>query len=118
MPQAAVSQMRQRAEIERDGATGTTDWNSLPTPSWASHLIGVKCFVWSKSRREKVDDDKTAVIEDLRCIMPLGTDVTERDRIVSIEDRSGTTLLSGPLVIEGVQRVHTHLELTLQRVAT
>lgn len=120
MPQAAVSQMRHRAEIESDGATGSTDWNTPPVPVWASHLIGVKCFVWTRpsGRQESVDTDKTVVIEDLRCVMPLATDVTERDRIASIKDRRGVVILSGPLRIEGVQRVQTHLELMLERFNT
>lgn len=117
MPQAAVSQMRHRAVIERDAGGADTDWNTAPAPSWAT-LATVKCFVWSKTRRERVDDEKTAVIEDLRCIVPLSTDVTERDRLASVTDRQGVTILSGPLRIEGVQRVHTHLELTLERVNT
>ena len=120
MPQAAVSQMRHRAEIERDGASGTTDWNTAPSPSWASHLIGVKCFVWTnpRGRQEHVDTDKTAVIEDLRCVMPLATDVTEQDRIADIKDRRGVIILSGPLRIEGVYRMHTHIELMLEKVVT
>jgi len=118
MVQAAVSKMRHRAEIERDGATVSTDWNTPPVASWASHLIGVKCFVWAKPTREVVDENKTVVIDNLRCVMPLGTDVTERDRIASIKDRRGVTILAGPLRIEGVQNVLTHLELILDRVRT
>ena len=110
--------MRHRADIERDGASTPTGWNSDPVPSFAAHLANVKCFAWSTGRREVVDSDKTAVIEDLRCIMPLETDVTERDRVASITDRRGTTLYAGPLRIEAVQRVHTHLELTLDRIDT
>ena len=118
MVQAVVAQMKHRAEIERDSATGDTAWNTAPVESWASHLIGVKCFVWSRSRKEAIDKNNTAVIEALRCIMPLATDVTERDRIASIKDRGGVTVLAGPLRIDGVQRVHTYLELMLERVNT
>lgn len=116
MPQAVVSKMRHRADIERDASTGTNDWNTAPSPDFQTHLSGVKCFAWSTSRKELVDDVKTAVFEVLRCIMPLATDVTEADRITAIKDRSGTTVLSGPLRIEAVQRQHTHLELILERI--
>lgn len=116
MAQAAVGQMIHRATIERDGATGATDWNGEPAPVFAAHLSDVKCFAWSQSRKEVLDAEKTTVLETLRCIMPLSTDVIEEDQISVIANRVGTTLLAGPLRIESIQRVHTHLELILQRV--
>lgn len=115
MARASIASMRHRADVQRDAAAGADDWNNAPAPNWQAHLSGVRCFVWSRTRRERVDDEKTAVIEDLRCMMPIGTDVTERDRIAVVKDRAGAQLY-GLMTIEGVQRHGTHLELALEAV--
>ncbi|MDA2936832.1 hypothetical protein MYX75_01030 [Acidobacteria bacterium AH-259-A15] len=107
--------MTHRADLERDTASGADAWGNAPIPTFTA-LATVKCFTWSRTRRERIDEDKTVVIEDMRTIMPLGTDVTEKDRIASIKDRAGTTIFSGPLGIAAVQKHRTHLELTLDRI--
>jgi len=111
----ARTMMTMRAYLERNG-TATTDTHGHPeAPAWAT-LATVACRVWSKTRRELVDGKKVAVAEQIRCGMPLDTDVTELDRIASIKDRQGTVLWQGPLFIEAIQHKHTHLEMDLRRV--
>ena len=113
--QPIVSKMVHRAVIQRDGSSGVSAWNTPPAPTWKAHLT-VKCFAWSKTGREMIDEDKTVVIEDIRAIMPLGTDVTEKDRILSITDRQSSAIFGGPLGIDAVQRHGSHLEVTLQKL--
>lgn len=103
--------LRDRCTIER--ATATTDtWNVPGTPTWASHLSDVRCRLFAKSGRERTDEDTNVVVEDFRLLVPLGTDVTESDRIASVT-RRGVTVLEGPLGIRSVLPRQSHLELVL-----
>lgn len=106
-----------RADVERNTASGTDAWNNPVAPSFTA-LGTYPCWVWSKSGREIVDGEKTAAVEDLRIMLPLGTDVREDDEIARITDRKGTELIPGRLKIDAPpQRKHRHIEAPLQRVA-
>lgn len=109
--------MTQRATIERDMAAGTDDWGNPLEPVWSTHLTGVPCRTWFTTGREVSGPEKTAVVEDRRLIVPLGTDVTEADRVAQIADRQGTVLHSGPIAIEKVGRREDHLDLMLEGVS-
>ncbi len=106
-----------RCDIERDGAVGTDDWNTDPEEALAPHLADVHCWAWIGTDRETVDGDKTVSIEVMRMMVPLRTDVTAKDQIISVKNRLGAILFTGPLRIETVERRQTHLELTLDRVS-
>lgn len=103
-----------RCTIER-GSGGDDDWGNPDVPTWAAHLSDVPCVVNMAAGRERADDGETVVIEDLRLILPLGTDVTETDRIGDITFR-GDTIVAGPTGIRSVLRHRDHLELLLVRV--
>ena len=107
--------MTMRADVERD-ATTTTDPYGHPDAESFAALATIPCFVTSKRRTEQNDDKKTALIEDIRCSMPLDTDVTELDRIAQITNRLGTVLYTGPLRIDTIQYKHTHIEMNLRRI--
>lgn len=107
--------MTMRAVIQRN-TTATTDGYGHPeAPTWGAHGT-FACRVWSKNRQEENDTKKTALVEDLRCSMPLDADVTEDDRIQNITDRQGVVLWAGPLRIDTIQNKHTHIECALRRV--
>ncbi len=114
MPQATVSRMRHRADIERDSAAVGSDGNPS-APSWAVSSANAKCFAWSTSWKEP-GENEAVVLEIIRAIMPLGTNVAERDRLAAVKDRAGATIIAGPLLVEAIQRHATHLELSLKRV--
>ena len=105
-----------RALVERDTASGT-DAHGHPVAPDFTTLATLPCFVWSKQRRDVVDGSKTAMIEDLRALFPLGADVVAGDEISRINDRRGTQLLAGRFQIETTQRKHDHIEAALGRVA-
>ena len=109
--------MVHRAVVQRDTATGTGDWNTAPAPTWAAHLAAAKCFAWSNAGREVVDKDKTVVVEDIKAIFPLGTDITEKDRISNITDRKSVVLFGGPMGVDKIQRHVSHLEANLVKLA-
>jgi len=114
--------LRELCTIERDSALSTPSaWNAPSTPSWSNHLAAVPCRSWAGSSGggagsgESVTTARTAVLLDRRVVVPLGTDVTEADRVASITYR-GTELLDGPMLIEAVVNRTDHLELILKRV--
>lgn len=109
--------LTQRLSTERDqGAGAVDDWGGSGGPDWQAHLTDVPCRVWTMAAREPVDDEKTVVIEDRRATVPLGTDVTEADRVAQVTDRTGAVIFPGPIGVEGVLRFDDHLELLLERV--
>lgn len=107
--------MTMRADVERNTASGT-DAHGHPVAPVFTALATLPCFVWSTARREVADGGKTALVEDLRAMFPLGADVAEGDEIAKVTDRQGTVLLTGRLRIAALQRKHRHLEAALDRV--
>ncbi|MEL6485643.1 MAG: hypothetical protein AAFQ13_00670 [Pseudomonadota bacterium] len=106
-----------RAAVERDTATGTDAWGGPVAPSFTALHDALPCFVWSRSSREMIDGQKTAMIEDLRIMVALGTDLAEGDEITAVSDATGTVIIPGRLKVEGaVQFKHNHLEAALQRI--
>jgi hypothetical protein len=107
--------MTMRAVVERNSASGTDTYGHPVAPVFAAHAT-LPCFVWSSQRREVVDGDKTATVEDLRAVFPLGADILEADEIASVTDRQGSEILSGRARIDALQRKHRHLEAALVKV--
>lgn len=96
-------------------AADTDEWGQPGSPDWQQHLGNVPCRAVQEAGREPVDSNRTVVVLDMRILLPLGTDVTERDRVASVTER-GSQLFEGPLAIEAVLTRRTHLELVLQRI--
>ncbi len=113
---SARLRMTMRAVIERDTATGTDDYGQPVKPAFTA-LATVPCWAWSKQRRERVDGNKSALIEDMRALFPLDADVLAGDEIVNITNRLGTVLIAGRIQIETMQRKHDHQEAGLERIA-
>ena len=114
--------MIHRATIERDGATGSDSWGNPNESSWSTHLSDLPCRVWygsgsgGSAEREIFDGNKIVTTEDRTLIVPLGTDVTELDRVASIEDRAGSEIFAGPSKIESLGRRSDHLVIRLAEV--
>jgi hypothetical protein len=107
---------RHRCTIQRDDNAGTDDgWGNPLAPDWQDHETDVPCRVVVDAGREPVDHDRTVTLVDMRLLLPLDTDVTERDRVSSVIER-GAEYHEGPLGIEAVLRRRTHLELVLRRI--
>lgn len=116
---SARGAMTMRAAVERGAVDGTDDWNRPNPPDFAPQST-VDCWAWSKVRREVRSDDKVAVIEDLRALVPLNADVLEGDRL-TITDRLGVELFGGPVAVDTIIRrgqagsAGSHRELMLTR---
>lgn len=116
---SARSTMTMRAEVERDNTSTTNAWNRPDVANFV--LVGtIPCRAYSKAVRDVDDDGKSAVLEDMRAIVPAGADVEEEDRLV-IKDRLGLLQFGGPVLVEGKQRRGGsgsragHFELILRR---
>ena len=109
--------MIHRAIIERNAEAGT-DPDGHPLPAIFVNHKTLACRAYTKARKEVIDGDKTAMIEDLKALFSLkdNADLTEDDRITNITDRLGVVLFAGPLDILTVQRRSNHFEVSLDRI--
>ncbi len=106
-----------RAQILRNAATTRDAWGQPVAPDMQPLGNPVACFVWSTSAREAVNDDRSAMIEDVRGMFPLSTDLAADDELESVTDRAGRVVHFGRLKVEGpVQFKHNHLEAALRRI--
>ena len=114
------ARMTQRATIERNTQTDANEYGHVGPAEWEPLADEMPCFLYSRSSRgqpESVTPDRAVVVEQMALMVPLGADVTERDRVNGVEDRSGNVLLAGVQNIRSVMRHHTHLELLIQGAA-
>lgn len=107
--------MRFICYIEREVPGANDAWGGTPVPTWAASST-VMCSAWSSSVREAVSTDRTVVVEDNKVSVPLGTDVTEKDRVLSVTTSTGAPFFSGPMGISSVTAHVDHLELSLERL--
>lgn len=113
--------MTHRALVQRDTGTAVNRYNQRQPDAWTTHLAAMPCFFYTSPSRTQVGEavvvERTAVIEQLRMLVPLDADVTERDRIASVTDREGNAIYTTPLNIRSViQKRRTHRELVLESV--
>lgn len=110
-----------RLTVQRDLSLDGTDdgWGGPDIPDWSDHLTGVPCRAWTaagpRPGAETVEATTVVVVEDRRAHVPVGTDVTERDRITEITSR-GVVIFDGPMDIDAVLAYPDHLELVLRRI--
>lgn len=114
----ARSRMILRALVERFASPGDDDFGNPLPGSWSTHISALPIWVHGSTEREAVTEETTAVVTDLKALIPLGSDVTESDRLNQVKDRQGNVVYAGILGIETVLFARTHLELTLSRVAS
>lgn len=114
----ARSRMIQRALVQRFTSPGTDDFGNPLPGTWSTHIASLPCWVHGSTEREAVTAETTAVVTDLKALIPLDSDVTESDRISGVKDRQGNVVYAGILGIETVLFARTHLELTLSQVAS
>ena len=113
-----AGRLTMRAQVERDQAVAKDSWGQAVVPDFVPVGDPLPCFVWSNASRELVDDEKSAMVEDLRGMFALGADIAERDELVSVTDRAGAVQHYGRLKVAGpVQFKHNHLEAALRRIS-
>ena len=111
--------MTRRALVERNTVATTDGYGAKGKPTWTTLHESLPCWFYRQRRPggEAVRLKGTVVREMLKLMVPLGTDITEADRINGITDRSGNVVEVGILNVTSVLDSHTHLELMLEKVA-
>lgn len=108
----ARRRMRHRCTIQRNASRGTSTnpWGADDTADWQSHLTNLPCWFWQEGRgsRTVMDSDKVVEISVKRVMVPLDADVTEDDRVLSVTDRLGATVATGPMRIDVVRVTKDH----------
>ena len=93
-----------RASILRKTQTGT-DSHNLPTYAWAAIATGVHCRYEWRSRTEMVDGKRVTLSSEY-VYFPSGTDILEKDRISSIVDLTGATMVTGTFGVDEVKKFY------------
>lgn len=114
---AARQAMTDRAVIETDTNTAAGPDGLPGIPSWSESSAKIACRYYTKIKRQVIDGDKLALVEDLRLLLPTGTTIAETNRIARIENRLGATIATGPFKIETIQTRRAYLEAQLSRVS-
>lgn len=111
-----------RLTVQRDDslAAEPNAWGNPSTPDWQDHLADVPCRAWTAVGNSfhdigSVKPSSLVVIEDRRAMVPLGTDIVETDRVLTITYR-GQEIFDGPMTVWAVLDYPDHLELVLRRV--
>jgi len=90
-------------------------WGAL-TASWADHLTDVPCRIWQTAGTMVVAQTVEILsVEDIRIVLPLGTDIVESDFIGDVTYR-GETIFDGPMEIQAIVRYPDRLEIPLKRM--
>ena len=122
----ARSRMTLRAHVQRSTSPGEDDFGNPLPAEWAEHIASLPIWVHGSTEKEAVTEETTAVVADLKALVPLGTDITEQDRLGgtidgtthdAVVDRQGNTVYPGVLGIEAILWQRSHLQLTLSRVS-
>lgn len=103
------------ATIQRAN-TATDAFNDVAETGWEDHLADLPCLLYSRTANEIVDRETVVALEQLKMILPRGTDVTEADRVTAVTSR-GDSILSATAQIRAVVHREDHLELVLERIS-
>ena len=109
--------MVHRTTIERNGNLAPDAYGQPDAPAWYPHITGQSCYFWEpSSQRGEQMNERNADIYSHRLLLPLGTDITEEDRINGVTDRHGATISDGVFDIKQIVRKPDHLRLVLEAV--
>lgn len=101
-----------RAYIQRNGASANTYGHASPG-SWSA-LSTTACFFYIRRGDAQHEVEHSVAENRVRIQVPLGTDVTEDDRVQKVTDRQGVQVI-GLHYIDVVLRRKGHIELRLRR---
>lgn len=111
----ARNAMTMRATIER----ATTSVDALgqdSISSWSTLHSSLPCRVWTRAELETANGSIFVNNAGHRLMIPLGTDITEKDRVTAVKDRKGTSLISNTMQIRAVIRRTDHKEIHLTEI--
>ena len=108
--------MTMRATIQRDLREEIDHYGQLGPPEWTTIETEVRCRVWkggTGGRRTDQGDERTVTTDMPMAVFPLDTDITEKDRLLNVEDRRGNELFS-MMYVDVVLRRKDHLAVGLR----
>ena len=112
-----ASMLIHETTVQRDANVDTLNAaGAQESPDWGDHITDLRCRAWTATGREVEEPTTSIEAQDMRAIVELGTDVTERDRLGDVTYR-GDTIISGPLGVRAVIQRKDHLELLLTRIS-
>ena len=104
----------QRAVVERNissgdayGAPNPADWQYHSTVRcrlWWSHSTGIR-----SANRTYVSQNRSVPVSQGGMIVPLGTNITEQDRITQVIDANGNVLYDAVFTVTSVINNETHI---------
>lgn len=112
----------ERVILERD-ESGVDALGAAREAQWEEYLTS-KCRLWwwkgSKSTDKSASEQyarpqATINVTGGDMAVPLGTDVTEADRVARVEKADGSVVTVGPFRVLAVNAYKDHLELSLER---
>jgi len=113
--------MVMRANLRRNKAGIDTYGQPKEPAVWDYVGKEIPCFVWFKSRREVVDGQKIAIVEDIRGVFRSDADVKAGDQIDILADRRGRKIVEGILLVDStsertVDAVQAYRDVALRRI--
>jgi hypothetical protein len=107
--------LKHLCQIDRNA--GTADGWKGTSANWQPHLTNQPCRGWIDTSRERPTEGSDITLSNRTVLLPAGVDVVARtDRVVSVTDQDGNTILDGPMRIHAVINRPGHIELVLEGV--
>ena len=107
------SRMIHRLFLQRNVASANAYGHKSP-PDWQS-LATVAGYAWAIGESTSSRNESSQASARYQAIVPLGTDVVEKDRVLKVENRADTpTELFGLMEIDGVIHRKNHIELRMR----
>lgn len=105
------SRMTMRAFIQRNSSS-VDSWGHK-RPGNFEPLSTTACYAWEPSADIRHQAEVSMESSRFHAMVPLGTDVTRKDRVEKVEDRAATELF-GVMYIDAILRRRDHLLLKMR----
>ncbi len=105
------TRLTMRAFIQRNSSSVDT-WGHKRVSTWGA-LSTTPCYAWEPSADIRHKPEVSMESSRFRAMVPLGTDVTRKDRVEKVEDRAATELF-GVMYIDAIVRRRDHLLLKMR----
>lgn len=104
--------------VERNSNPSASNdaWGNPIAEDWETLQEDVPCTAWLAVGTETSTGERTIVTELRHISVPVGTDITELDRILVVNTRSGGVHFDGPMGIVSVTKYEDHIEIGMERV--
>lgn len=94
--------------------TISTDEYNQPVKEWNQIATNIPCSMWEDSGTTAVGENMVVPSYQLRAMVTKDADLSEGDKIGSVQDRQGATLFPGPMRVDSILWRRSHKVLTLQ----